>query len=58
MRSRLSSERLSTYDRITGGRHAETLSLYEWNTAISAAFYASLQGFEVVLRNALDRELT
>ncbi|HZB33516.1 MAG TPA: hypothetical protein VE465_25380 [Streptosporangiaceae bacterium] len=58
LRSRLSNERLSSYDRITSGRHAETLSLYEWNTAISAAFYASLQCLEVVLRNALDRELT
>jgi hypothetical protein len=58
LRSRLTDERLISYDRVTGGRHAETLILYEWNTAASAAFYASLQGFEVVLRNALDRELT
>jgi hypothetical protein len=57
LRERLTSERLSSYDRETCGRHAEALNLYEWNTAISAAFYASLQGFEVVLRNALDREL-
>jgi hypothetical protein len=58
LRDRLTSERLSPYDLLTRGRQAETLNLYEWNTAVSAAFYASLQAFEVVLRNALDRELT
>lgn len=31
--------------------------LYQWNTEVSAAFFASLQGFEVVLRNALARRL-
>jgi hypothetical protein len=58
LRARLTSERLSSYDRLTGGRESDALALYEWNTAIGAAFYASLQGFEVLLRNALDRELT
>lgn len=58
LRDRLTNERLSSYDQMTGGRHAAALSLYEWNTAVSAAFYVSFQGFEVVLRNALDHELT
>jgi hypothetical protein len=58
LRSRLTSERLSSYDLATGGRQTESLNLYEWNMAAGAAFYASLQSFEVVLRNALDRELT
>lgn len=31
LRSRLSDERLSSYDQLTGGQHAETLSLYERN---------------------------
>ncbi|WP_433181925.1 hypothetical protein [Actinoallomurus sp. CA-150999] len=58
LRARLTRERLASYDAVARGSDAEAIALYEWNTAASAAFFASLQGFEVVLRNALHRELT
>ena len=31
---------------------------YVWNTALSAAFYGPLQALEIVLRNAVNRQLT
>jgi hypothetical protein len=58
LRTRLTVERLTSYDALTDGCPIKALTLYEWNTAVGAAFFASLQGFEVVLRNALHRELT
>jgi hypothetical protein len=57
LRTRLTAERLTSYDALAGGCPVRALTLYEWNTAVGAAFFASLQGFEVVLRNALHREL-
>lgn len=58
LRTRLTQERLASYDTVTTGSDAGSLALYEWNTSVSASFFASLQGCEVVLRNALHRELT
>lgn len=54
---RLSHERFKPYEA-TGGTIADGLRLYEWNTAASAAMYATLQALEVVLRNALHEQLT
>jgi hypothetical protein len=54
----LSSERLTAYLQATGGHQERALRLYLWNTEISAAFYGPLQGLEIVLRNALHRELS
>lgn len=54
----LSVERLSTYRTFAGSRLTDSLRLYTWNTAISAAFYGPLQGLEVALRNAMHRELS
>ena len=34
------------------------MRLYEWNAAVSAAFWESLSFLEVGLRNAIDSELT
>lgn len=54
----LSSERMATYIRETDGDRERAIRLYTWNTALSAAFYGPLQGLEVVVRNAMHRELS
>ena len=36
----------------------DSLRLYTWNTAISAASYGPLQGLEIALSNAMHRELS
>lgn len=54
----LSEDRLATYRRETHNDMEKAVRLYTWNTAISAAFYAPLQGLEVTLRNALHVQLT
>ena len=53
----LSPERLQPYLDAVGGDRERALRLYLWNTAVSAAFYGPLQGLEVVLRNAVHRQL-
>lgn len=53
----LSPERLGTYLATTKGDRAQAARLYTWNTAVSAAFYGSLQGLEVALRNAMHVQL-
>ena len=54
----LSPERLQPYLDVAGGDRERALRLYLWNTAVSAAFYGPLQGLEVVLRNAIHRQLS
>lgn len=54
----LSPERLHPYLNAAGGDRERALRLYLWNTAASAAFYGPLQGLEVVLRNAIHRQLS
>ena len=54
----LSHDRLRPYLDAAGGDRARALRLYLWNTAVSAAFYAPLQGLEVVLRNAIHHQLS
>ena len=54
----LSHERLQPYLDAAGGDRVRALRLYLWNTAVSAAFYGPLQGLEVVLRNAIHRQLS
>lgn len=53
----LSPDRLTGYHRETGNDLQQSIQLYSWNTEISAAFYAPLQGLEICLRNAMHREL-
>lgn len=53
----LSTERLAPYLRATNGDLAEAVRLYEWNLAVSGAFYEALGILEVVLRNALSEQL-
>ena len=52
-----SPERMSTYQAATGN-HDKAAQLYVWNVKVSAAFYGPLQAVEVVLRNAIHRELS
>ena len=54
----LSVERMAPYMKAASGDAAKALRLYEENTARSTALYAQLQTFEVLLRNAFDRELS
>jgi len=54
----LSPERLAPYLRSTGGGDFDAaVRLYEWNLAVSGALYEALGILEVVLRNALCRQL-
>ncbi len=54
----ISSDRLSTYLKVTRGEKQKALALYLWNSEISAAFYMPLQGLEITLRNFLHQALT
>lgn len=53
----LSEDRLTKYLQATDRDLEKALELYTWNTQIGGALYGSLQGFEVILRNAMSREL-
>ncbi|MBN9176429.1 MAG: hypothetical protein J0I43_03560 [Microbacterium sp.] len=49
--------RFGTYATATGGDIERALRLYLWNVQLSSAFHAGLGLLEVLLRNAIDREL-
>lgn len=53
---RLTRDRLGSYLATTGDV-AGALGLYDWNSAISGAFYEDIGRLEVVLRNAIDEAL-
>lgn len=53
LKTGLSLERFSTYLKMTGGDEKRAIRRYEHNTALSEAMYGVLQGFEIVLRNAM-----
>ena len=55
--SALSHERLSVYLEEPENDRKSALRLHVWNTAVSAALYGPLQGLEITLRNAMNREL-
>lgn len=54
----LSPERVAPYVRATGGDLDAGVRLYEWNLTISGALFEALGILEVVLRNALNSQLT
>jgi len=54
----LSIDRFSTYLKLTNGDEAGAIRRYERNTALSEAMYGVLQGFEIVLRNAIHDTMT
>ncbi|WP_218775695.1 hypothetical protein [Rhodococcus sp. 1163] len=53
----LTAERLDPYLKESNGDTDLALELYAWNTAISAACMEVVAYVEVMLRNAIDREL-
>lgn len=56
---RLSVDRLAAYrGAVRAGDLQAALRLYEWNSAIAAAFFQDLGHMEVLLRNALNDQLT
>lgn len=55
---RLSVDRLAPYrGAVPGGDLPAALRLYEWNSAVAAAFFQDLGHLEVLLRNALSDQL-
>ena len=53
----LSASRLAPYLSATSGNQRQAISLYQWNIEVSGAIYQALHVLEVVLRNAIDRQL-
>lgn len=53
----ISAARLGPFLAETDGDPRLALALYEWHTRLSSACFATLQHFEVLLRNAIDGEL-
>lgn len=54
----LSAARLIHYEQACYNHHRKVLKVYQANLKLSQAFYPLLSLFEVVLRNALNEELT
>ncbi len=57
LESLLTEERLGSYFRAADGDRTAAFALYEWNIEASAAAVSLSAMVEVVLRNALDREM-
>ncbi|WP_047691042.1 Abi family protein [Kocuria sp. ZOR0020] len=53
----LSAQRLGPYADRSHGELEEALKLYTWSTQMSAAAFETVAHLEVLLRNAIDREL-
>lgn len=54
----VSLERLSPYRSETSDKLPEAIALYEWNAAVSAAFWLDIGHLEVLIRNAIHSQLT
>jgi hypothetical protein len=57
LKAYVSPARLQPYELATNGDPGAALALYEWNIAVSGAFFEDLGTFEVLLRNAIDMRL-
>lgn len=57
VRAAISIERLAPYDMACDGDTVAALRLYAWNAEVAAAFWGPLHCLEVVMRNAMHREL-
>jgi hypothetical protein len=53
----LTADRLRSYLGSTDGDASLAFSLYDWNSDISSAMFQVLGDVEIVLRNAVDREM-
>ncbi|ROR72988.1 hypothetical protein EDD31_1353 [Bogoriella caseilytica] len=58
LRDCLTHERLGSYLKASRNELSEAFALYEWNMEASASVLSLTSMTEVVVRNALDRELT
>lgn len=58
LRRLLSAGRFDRYTAAAGGSAADAALLYGWNVQLAGAWHETLGLFEVVLRNALDRQLS
>jgi hypothetical protein len=54
----ISAARLVRYEQVCNGDQQKVLKLYQANLRLSQSFYPLLSLFEVVLRNAINEELT
>lgn len=54
---RISRARLSSFLQEANGDIADAIHLYEWNAQLSASIFELLGHVEVVIRNAMNREL-
>ncbi|WP_396640921.1 hypothetical protein [Microbacterium sp.] len=54
----LTTQRLAPYLAAANGNEKLALQLYQWNIEISGAAHEALHVFEVVLRNAIDAQLS
>lgn len=54
----ISDARMGPYLRAAGGDQQLAQDLYEWSARLSAAAFEVVAQFEVLLRNAIDREMT
>ncbi|MEQ7738059.1 hypothetical protein, partial [Escherichia coli] len=54
----LTAERMGSYFQASGGDLLGAFAVYEWNITASAATMHTVGMVEVLVRNALDRQLT
>lgn len=57
IRDLLTVERLSSYIATSNGDIGRAIELYEWNLTVSAAVMQTTAMVEVIVRNAMDKEL-
>ena len=50
----LSTEGFATYLRLAGGDELAAIQFYSWNSALSQSLWASIQAWEICLRNKLN----
>lgn len=58
LRRWLSNERVRAYEVACADDPDLVVPLYQWNAAVAGAFFEELGHFEVLLRNAMHKELT
>lgn len=57
VRDDLSAARFDRYERAAGYDLGSAMDLYLWNTDVSSALFAVLQTVEVILRNAMSKQI-
>jgi hypothetical protein len=53
----ISDARFHPFLTEAGGNHVRAVDLYDWHVQLSAACFATIHNFEVLVRNAIDAEL-